>query len=164
MMDDRLSNFNTKVSVLFAMVLILSGGAGAFVIVNTLQLTDSNNVFGPGFYPLILCIMLLLTSFYLLYQLLYGNSESVVIKEVIDKAAAARSFSLLALIIVAVLAMPFLGFIVAMFGFSFIQMTFLDRNKQPLRWRIIYPAVISGGIYWLFTSLSIPLPVPFWLN
>jgi hypothetical protein len=50
-----------------------------------------------------------------------------------------------------------------MFLFNFIELTYLEKEPQPLLWRIIYSAAISGGIFWLFKALMIFLPLPFWM-
>ena len=84
-------------------------------------------------------------------------------KSVLDRAALKKPLALFMLAIACVAAMPLLGFLGSMFLFCFIQLTCLEKEKQPLLWRLVYSVAIVGGVYWLFKALMIYLPAPFWL-
>jgi hypothetical protein len=145
-------------AVLFALLALFIGG----VVLATLELTHATMVFGPGFYPLLLSVLMFVSCLVVIYNLLFGNTEQEVTKLGFSLAAARKPVLLAGLTVILFAAMPLLGFIGAMFLFCMIEMTYLEPEKEPLMWRIIYSAAISGGVYWLFYVLTVFLPVPFW--
>jgi hypothetical protein len=41
-------------------------------------------------------------------------------------------------------------------------MNWLEMEKRSWWVNAIYAAAVSGGVYYLFTALTMPLPQPFW--
>jgi len=159
----KLKNLQFRISLAFAVILALVAVIIAITVLSTLKLSHPTTVLGPGFYPLVLSILMFLSCLYIIYSLRYGDSDSVVIKSTLDVAAIKKPLALFFLAIACVAAMPLLGFLGSMFLFSYVQMTYLEREKKLLLWRIIYSASIAGGVFLLFKALQIYLPVPFWL-
>ncbi len=163
MEKEKPDHFNYRISLIMAIFMAVCALAISIVIVSTLELTHKTMVLGPGFYPLLLSVGMLICSLFLIYQLLSGRGGGAVMKQAIDKLAAGKSLSLFAVALVAVVTMPLLGFWGSMFLFSFVHLSFLEPRKQPLMWRLIYSAAIPTCVYYLFKVLSISLPTPFWL-
>jgi hypothetical protein len=160
---ERLKNQQFRISVIVAGVLALFALVVAGIIVSTLALTSPTTAPGPGYYPLLVCGVMFLTCLYVIYSLLYGDSEGLVFKAVIDRQAVSKPLALLLVTVVCVATMPLFGFLGSMFIFNYIELTYLEIDKQPLVWRLVYSAAISGGIFWLFKVMMIFLPRPFWL-
>jgi len=152
-----------RVSLICAVVLAMVAAVIAITVLSTLKLSHPATILGPGFYPLLLSALMFCSCLYIIYSLLYGDSDNVVIKTVLDGSAIKKSLVLFILAIGCVAAMPLLGFVGSMFLFSFVYMTFLEQKKQPLLWRLIYSAAIAGGVFMLFKALQVYLPAPFWL-
>ncbi len=163
MQREKLKNPQFRISFIVAVVLALLALVLAVIIVSTLDLTTATTALGPGYYPLLLSILMFLSCLYVIYSLLCGDSGRIVFKSVFDRGAINKPLALLILAIAAVATMPLFGFLGSMFLFNFAQLTYLEKEKQPVLWRMIYSAAISGGIFWLFKALMIYLPVPFWL-
>jgi hypothetical protein len=163
MEQEKPDKWNYRISLIAAIFMAVFALVISFVIVSTLELTHKTMVFGPGFYPLMLSVGMLIASLYLIYQLLSGRDAGAVMKQAMDKAAVGRSLSLFALAVIAVFTMPLLGFMGSMFLFSFVHLSYLEPKKAPLKWRLIYSAAIPVCVYYLFEVLSISLPTPFWL-
>ncbi len=163
MQREKLKNQQFRISLIVAVVLALLALVIGVIIVSTLKLTTTTTALGPGYYPLLISGFMFLVCLYVIYSLLYGDSTRIVFKSVFDRAAINKPLALLILAVVSVATMPLFGFLGSMFLFNFIQLTYLEKEKQPFVWRIICSAAISGGIFWLFRLLMIYLPVPFWL-
>jgi hypothetical protein len=146
-------------AILFALLALVIG----VIVISTLELTHATMVFGPGFYPLLLSILMFLSCLAIIYALLFGNAEREATKLGFTRRSFKKPVLLAALTIVFFAAMPLLGFVVAMFLFSFVEMTYLEAEKEPFVWRVIYSAAISGGVYLMFRALTIFLPTPIWL-
>jgi hypothetical protein len=160
---EKMKNPQFRVSLIVAVALALLASIIAVIVVSTLELTTATAAVGPGYYPLLLCILMFVSCLYVIYSLLYGDSDRIVFKAVLDRDAVDKPLALLVLAVVSVATMPLFGFLGSMFLFNLIQLSYLEKEKQPFLWRIIYSAAISGGIFWLFRALMIYLPVPFWL-
>jgi hypothetical protein len=164
MQREKRKNPQFLISVAGAVVLALIALTAASTVFSTLQLTDEQVVLGPGFFPFALSVLLFLCCVLVIYTLLSRHSENVITKAVFNGEAFKRPVMLLALAAAAVAGIPLLGFLGSMFLFSFAELTYLEKQKQPLLLRFLYSAVIVGGLYWLFTALmKSPLPAPFWL-
>ncbi|MEW6671977.1 MAG: tripartite tricarboxylate transporter TctB family protein [Thermodesulfobacteriota bacterium] len=163
MQSEKLKDPKVRGSLVGAAVLALLALFVGGVVLSTLKLRHPTTVLGPGFYPLLLSVLMFIACLYVIYSLLFGDREAVNMKSVLDRAALKKPMALFLLSVVCVAAMPLLGFMGAMFVFCFIQMTYLEKEKQPLIWRLVYSAAIVGGVYWLFRALMIYLPAPFWL-
>ena len=162
-MREKLKNQQYRVSLIGACVFGLLALVTAVIVVSTLKLSGTAGAPGPGLYPLALCVLMGVVCLYVIYSLLYGDSTGIVFKAVLDRDAVSKPLALLMLAVAAVATMPLFGFLGSMFLFNYVQLTYLEKEKQPLLWRIIYAAAISGGIFWLFRALMIFLPAPFWL-
>lgn len=163
MAKDKPDIWNQRISLIAAIFMALFALVISVIIVETLELTHKTMVFGPGFYPLMLSVGMLIFSCYLIYQLVSGQSAEVLMKHAIDKSAFGRSLSLFLLAVIAVATMPLLGFWGSMFLFSFVHLSYLEPKKQPLKWRLVYSVTIPTCVYYLFHVLSVNLPTPFWL-
>jgi hypothetical protein len=163
MEKEKPDKLNYRLSLMTAVLMAVFALVISIVIVSTLELSHKTMVLGPGFYPLVLSVGMLIASLYLVYQVLSGKSADAVMKKAIDKLAVGRSLSLFALAVISVAAMPLLGFLGSMFLFSFVHLSFLEPKKLPLHWRLIYSVAIPVCTYYLFEVLTITLPTPFWL-
>lgn len=161
--QEKLNNPKLRISLACAILLALLAVIIAITVLSTLELSHPTTVLGPGFYPLSISILMFLSCLYIIYSLLYGDRDSVVIKSALDVTAFKKPIVLFVLAIACVAAMPLLGFIGSMFLFSYVYMTFMEQKKQPLLWRLVHSAAISGGVFLLFKALQVYLPVPFWL-
>jgi len=162
-LNEKLKNPQFRISLVGAAALALLALFIGIVVVSTLKLSHPTTVLGPGFYPLLLCVLMFLACLYVIYSLLYGDSEAVISKSALNITAIKKPFALFVLAIVSVATMPLLGFLGSMFLFCFAQLTYLEKEKKPLLWRLTCSIAISGGVYWLFRMLTIYLPAPFWL-
>lgn len=163
LLREKLADPKFRISLIGAMIFALLALIIGVIVISTLKLRHPTMVFGPGFYPLLLSVLMFLASLSVIYHLLFGNAEREATKLGFSREIFKKPLMLIALTIVFFAAMPLLGFVVAMFLFSFVEMTYLETNKEPLIWRLIYSAAISGGVYLMFRALTIFLPVPFWL-
>lgn len=163
MLRDKLKNAQFRISLIGAVVLALIALVVGGIVASTLKLTGTAGAPGPGLYPLAICSLMAIACLYVIYSLLFGDSDGIVFKSALDFAAVNKPLTLLLLAVVAVATMPLFGFLGSMFLFNYIQLTYLEHERQPLGWRILYAAAISGGIFWLFKALMIFLPAPFWM-
>jgi uncharacterized membrane protein len=160
---EKPDNFNHRISLIMAIFMAVFALVISVAIVATLELSHKTMVLGPGFYPLILSVGMLIFSLYLIYQLLSGRDAGAVMKQAIDRLAVRRSLSLFLLAVISVVTIPLLGFWGSMFLFSFVHLSFLEPKKQSLMRRLIYSVAIPTCVYYLFKALTISLPTPFWL-
>ncbi len=163
MEKEKPDKLNYRLSLIMAILMAVFALVISIIIVSTLELSDKKMVLGPGFYPIILSIGMLIASLYLIYQLLSGRSADAVMKKAIDITGMGKSLSLFVLAVISVAAMPLLGFLGSMFLFSFVHLSYLEPKKQSLKWRLVYSVAIPVCIYYLFSALTISLPTPFWL-
>lgn len=157
------NNSNYKISLIAACFMAVFALAMSIVIVKTLPLTDESMILGPGAYPLMLSVGMLLASIFLTIQILMGRTEGILMKHDIAFGTLGRPLSLFALAVIAVVTIPLFGFMGSMFLFAFIELSFIEPKKVTLVYRIIYSTAIPVIIYYLFKVLSISLPIPFWL-
>jgi hypothetical protein len=162
METEKPDKLNYRLSLMMAIFMALFALVISIVIVSTLPLTHKTMVLGPGFYPLLLSVGMLMGSLYLIYQVLSGQAGAVM-KKAIDKMAVSRSLSLFVLAVVSVATMPLFGFLGSMFLFSIVHLSFLEPKKEPLMWRLVYSVAIPVCVYYLFSVLTITLPTPVWL-
>lgn len=163
MEKEKPDKMNYRLSLMMAVFMALFALIISIIILFTLELSHKTMVLGPGFYPLLLSVGMLLASLYLIFQLLSGRSADAVMKHAIDRMTVSKPLGLFALAVVAVAIMPLLGFLGSMFLFSYVHLTYLEPEKQPLKWRLIYSVAIPVCVYYLFSALTISLPTPFGL-
>lgn len=150
----RIGLIGTGIMALIALFL-------GIVVLFTLDLSHETMVLGPGFYPLLVCIIMFLASLYASFNLLFGKSEGLGVNATIDNLK--KPLALFALIAVAVATIPLFGFIGSMFLFSILELTFFEQDNKSMLWRILTSALLSGGVFYLFRALGVYLPMPFWL-
>lgn len=163
MQREKLNNPQFRLSLAGAGVMALLALFIGVVVVSTLKLRHPTTVLGPGFYPLLLSVLLFFASLYILFSLLRGSGGELAMKSVLNRAVLKKPLALFILVSVCVVAMPLLGFLGSMFLFCFIQLTYLEKERRSLLWRLVCSVAIVGGVYWLFKALMIYLPAPFWL-
>ncbi|HWQ75212.1 MAG TPA: tripartite tricarboxylate transporter TctB family protein [Syntrophomonas sp.] len=155
---------NYKISLIAACFMAVFALVMSIIIVKTLPLTHESMILGPGAYPLMLGVGMLIASIFLTVQILTGRTEGVLMKHEIDFRNLGRPFKLYVLAVMAVAAIPLFGFMGSMFLFAFIELSFIEPQKVALVYRIIYSVAIPVIIFYLFKVLSISLPIPFWLQ
>ena len=129
---EKLKNPQFRISLIVAVVLALLALVIGVIIVSTLKLTTTTTALGPGYYPLLISGFMFLVCLYVIYSLLYGKSDRIVFKLALNRDAIHKPFALLILAVAAVATMPLFGFLGSMFLFNFAQLTYLEKEKQPL--------------------------------
>ncbi len=113
------------------------------------------NSYGPNFFPQAIACLLFLASAGLIYQALKGRVSASI--ESINKAGFVKASVTLALAIIYVFAMNFVGFFIATIAFLYAVMFYLGQRKQIVL--TITAFSVAGVIYGIFSVfLKIPLP------
>jgi hypothetical protein len=160
---ENIPSANRKIELIGAAVIV----AFALVVTGTVYLTmplfDPVYLLGPGLFPFSLGVMLLIACCVLFFEIRSGKHDVADMRALFDKSALKRPIGLMALLGVTLLLLPVLGFLICLFFFSFVEMTWLETEKR--RWWInaIYAAAVTGGVYFLFEALTMTLPQPFWV-
>ncbi len=128
----------------------------------TMPLSDPVYLLGPGLYPFALSLLLFIACCVVLVETAFGRHDDVDIRSLIDGVVLKKPAGLLILIVVCLIALPMLGYLITISLFSFIEMTFLEQEKRKWWVNAIYALAVTGGVYALFTALSMTLPEPFW--
>ena len=129
----------------------------------TMPLEDPVYLLGPGLYPFGLSILLFIACCVVFWEIRLGRHDDIDIRSLIDRVTMKKPAGLLALIAACLLLLPILGYLITMFLFSFAEMTLLEQEKRKWWVNMIYALAVTGGVYALFSALSMTLPEPFWL-
>jgi hypothetical protein len=135
----------------------------AVTTVLTMPLRDPVYLLGPGLYPFSLSVLLFIACVVVFLETWFGRHDDVDVRSLIDRVALKKPAGLLILIVVSLIVLPILGYLITLSLFSFIEMTFLEQERRKWWVNLIYALAVTGGVYALFTALSMTLPDPFWL-
>lgn len=151
-------------SIELGAVLLLA--AFAILVMATVYLTmplfDPVYLLGPGLFPFSLALLLLAACAVLFVEVRRGRHGAGETRTLFDIKALRRPLALMALLGLTLLLLPVLGFLVCLFFFSFVEMNWLEMEKRSGWVNALYAAAVTGGVYFLFDALSMPLPQPFW--
>jgi hypothetical protein len=159
---DNVPNANRSIEAAGAII------AAAFAIIvmaavyMTMPLFDPVYLLGPGLFPFALGLLLLAACAVLFVEIRAGKHDTAGMRALFDKTALRRPLALMALLGVTLLLLPVLGFLICLVFFSFVEMNWLEMEKRSWWVNAIYAAAVSGGVYYLFNALTMPLPQPFW--
>jgi hypothetical protein len=146
------------VAILAAFALVI-----AVTTVLTMPLMDPVYLLGPGLYPFALSILLFIACGVVFLETWFGRHDNVNVRSLIDRVALKKPAGLVILLVVSLIILPILGYLITISLFSFVEMTFLEQEKRKWWVNMIYALAVTGGVYALFTALSMTLPEPFWL-
>lgn len=140
--------------------------AFAILVMVTVYLTmpvfDEVYLLGPGLFPFALGLMLVAACVVLFIEIRSGRHDASGARALLNGKALRRPLALMALLGVTLLLLPVLGFVICLFFFSFVEMHWLEREKRAWWVNALYAATVTGGVYYLFTALTMQLPQPFW--
>jgi hypothetical protein len=148
------------------MAVVIMAAFAAFIAVTTvltMSLMDPVYLLGPGLYPFALSILLFIACCVVFLETRFGRHDNVNVRSLTDRVALKKPAGLVILLVVSLLALPILGYLITISLFSFVEMTFLEQEKRKWWVNVIYALAVTGGVYALFTALSMTLPEPFWL-
>ena len=162
-MRENMSNANRKIELIGGAVFAVFAIVIIVTVYTTMPLFDPVYLLGPGLFPFALGVLLLIGCGVLFFEIRRGKHDIADMRALFDKAALKRPLGLMALLAVTLLLIPMLGFVICLFFFSFVEMTWLEMEKRKWWVNAIYAACVAGGVYYLFEALTMTLPQPFWL-
>jgi len=110
---------------------------------------------GPGFFPIVLCILMIITGVVIIVQELMKKSSEVVLN-----SAVVKSLLIGVLAVVYVFVMQFVGFVIVSPIFIYVVLHVLKQRKIWLN--ALYSIGITAGVYWTFgIAFNVRLPVSF---
>jgi len=114
-------------SIIAAFALVI-----AVTTVLTMPLRDPVYLLGPGLYPFSLSVLLFIASCVIFFEIGFGRHDDIDVRSLITGVVLKKPAGLLLLIVISLMALPFLGFLITISLFSFVEMTFLEQEKR--RW------------------------------
>lgn len=160
--EAKLQKFDRKFVLVFCGVLILLSFFLIFLSVG-LGMSDEIRLLGPGAFPFGVFVIIIGLSVWLAVQVLTGKGSSARLSEHIVPERMIKPFFLFARIFITVALMQFIGFLLAMVLFTFVQMNFFAETKLKLPFIIACSIIIPAAVYIAFSLLYINLPSPAWL-
>lgn len=141
--------------LVFSLGLLLSSVAFTAYGLTTLDLQDSVGRPGPGYFPLIVGALLILTTaintFKDFRSLKKDSSESLVEEDGHDQKYFKDSVIVIILITVFLLALKSLGSILSMMLFMILFLSYFNKGKH--KFNIIYSLLLPIGVFVLFDVL-----------
>ncbi len=162
-MLDNETTLKRGIGILAVAIMAVFALVIAVTTVLTMPLMDPVYLLGPGLYPFVLSILLFIACCIVFLETWLGRHDNVNIRSLIDRVAMKKPAGLVILLVVSLLVLPSLGYLITISLFSFVEMTFLEQEKRKWWVNMIYALAVTGGVYVLFTALSMTLPEPFWL-
>jgi hypothetical protein len=161
-MQEKETSLKRKIGMIATMIIAAFALVIAVTTALTMPLSDPVYLLGPGLYPFGLSILLFIACCVVFLEIRFGGHDDVDIRSLIDRVALKKPAGLLILIVVCLIALPILGYLITISLFSFLEMTYLEQEKRKWWVNAIYALAVTGGVYTLFTALSMTLPEPFW--
>jgi magnesium-transporting ATPase (P-type) len=162
-MLDNETPLKRRIGILVVVTMAAFALVIAVTTVLTMPLMDPVYLLGPGLYPFVLSILLFIACCVVFLETWLGRHDNVNIRSLIDRVAMKKPAGLVILLVVSLIILPVLGYLITLSLFSFVEMTFLEQEKRKWWVNAIYALAVTGGVYALFTALSMTLPEPFWL-
>jgi hypothetical protein len=162
MMQENETTLKRRINMIAATIMAAFALVIAVNTVLTMPLRDPVYLLGPGLYPFGLSILLFIACCVVFLEICFGRHDDVDVRSLIDRVALKKPAGLVILIVISLIALPILGYLITLSLFSFIEMTFLEQGKRKWWVNLIYALAVTGGVYALFTALSMTLPEPFW--
>jgi hypothetical protein len=161
-MLDNETTVKRRIGILAVLIVAAFALVIAVTTVLTMPLMDPVYLLGPGLYPFVLSILLFIACCVVFLETWLGRHDNVNIRSLIDRVALKKPAGLMILLVLSLLILPILGYLITLSLFSFVEMTFLEQEKRKWWVNMIYALAVTGGVYALFTALSMTLPEPFW--
>lgn len=161
-MQENETTLKRRIGIIAATIMAAFALVIAVTTVLTMPLRDPVYLLGPGLYPFGLSILLFIACCVVFLEICLGRHDDVDVRSLITGVALKKPVGLLILIVISLIALPILGYLITISLFSFIEMTFLEQEKRKWWVNLIYALAVTGGVYALFTALSMTLPEPFW--
>lgn len=161
-MQENETTLKRRIGILAVTIMAAFALVIAITTVLTMSLRDPVYLLGPGLYPFGLSILLFIACGVVFLEIWFGRHDDVDVRSLIDRVALKKPAGLVILIVISLIALPILGYLITLSLFSFIEMTFLEQGKRKWWVNLIYALAVTGGVYALFTALSMTLPEPFW--
>lgn len=138
----------------------------AFLMVvdlKTLEVTSEMRILGPGAFPLGIFGILIILNIWYMIEVYSGRGGSAKLGSHIEIAKMKKALRLFFLIVITIFIMNFIGYILALMVFTFIEMKFLSEKKVKSYVMILCIIILPLSIYFIFHSLNISLPSPSWM-
>ncbi len=162
MMKDHEITLKRRIGTIAVTVMAAFGLVIAITTALTLPLRDPVYLLGPGLYPFSLGIFLFIACVVVLLETRAGSHDHINVRTLVDRVAMKKPVGLLVLLGGSLLLLPIFGYVLSLFLFSFIELTFLEKEKRKWWINMIFASAVTGGVYALFSALTMALPQPFW--
>jgi hypothetical protein len=162
-MRDNETSLKRRIGIMAVVIMAAFALVIAVTTVFTMPLMDPVYLLGPGLYPFVLGILLFIACCVVFLETRLGRHDNVNVRGLIDRVAMKKPAGLVILLVASLILLPILGYLITISLFSFVEMTFLEQEKRKWWVNMIYAVAVTGGVYALFTALSMTLPEPFWL-
>jgi hypothetical protein len=123
----------------------------------------SGSGLGPGAFPFLVFIIMIGLALWLAIQVFTGKGSSAKLSKHITLERIKMPLFLYARIFIAVLLLQFIGFMLSMMLFTFVEVKFFSPIKLKLPFVVACSIIIPLVIYFGFSILNISLPSPAWL-
>ena len=127
-----------------------------------MEILHPQRVLGPGAFPLGLLVIIIGLFVWLAIQVITGKGSSAKLKNHIDISSSKKAFFLLGRIFITVVLMQFIGFVIALMLFTFVELRFFSKKK--LKWLsiLLCTFILPVVIFLIFDFLHIGLPTLIW--
>ena len=134
-----------------------------FIDLTTLEVFDPMRIFGPGAFPILIFVALILLSAWNIVEVCTGRGSSAKLSKHINFRKSGKALRLFVAIVVTIFLMNYIGFVLAMMLFTFVDMFFLEEKKVSKKLALVCTVVLPLCIYFLFHTLNVNLPSPSWM-
>ena len=154
--------FDRNFTLIFCGLLIL-GSLYLLSLTVKMPMFHKIRVLGPGAFPFGALVILIGLLVWLLIQIITGKGSSAKLPSHIDVTKVKRSLFLFGRVFIAILLLQFIGFVLSIMLFTFVEMRFFSEKKLKLPYIIACSIIIPFSVYFLFGRLKINLPSTAWL-
>ena len=141
--------------IIFAFLMIVD--------LNTLELTSTQRILGPGAFPLIIFGASILLDIWMMIEIATGKGGSAKVGSHIDSTKMFKAIRLWFVIVLTMALMTVVGYVLALMAFTFCEMKFMSEKKVKLYIVIIATFLLPLCIYFVFNALGVSLPSPSWM-
>lgn len=152
-----------KFGITMAVFLIALATFLLVVDLRNLELFNDMRIFGPGAFPALIFIILIILNIWNIIEIMTGKGSSAKLSKHIEFCKIKKSLRLFILIVLALLIMQVVGFVLAMMLFTYVEMVFLSEKKVKLPFVFGSMILLPLSIYFIFKLLYVNLPSPNWM-